>query len=490
MKTRKEIGFLLPLMVAGFGLILAHKVTAQTFTTWHTFTTLVSSTNSDGANPYDSLLPVGNTLYGTAEHGGRFGKGTVFAINTDGSGFTNLHNFAATTTNLSNTSTNGEGTAPGAILILSGNTLYGEALQGGTAGNGTVFGVNTNGTVFTNVHNFTNSDGNFPIGGLVLSGTTLYGTAFGGGSNGVGSVFAVNTDGSSFTNLHVFTNGDGAFPQVALVLSAHTLYGTTLNGGKTGNGTVFAVNTDGSGFTNLYSFTATVTNSSGARTNGDGAGPQAGLLLSGGTLYGTANGGGTNGFGTIFAISTNGAVFTTLYNFTATAGALSPHTNLDGANPGSPLIISGNTLYGTAGAGGTSGRGTVFTVRTDGTHFRNLHSFSALTSSNADGINPFPGLVLSGNTLYGMTEAGGTNNSGTIYSVTLPVPPPLTIIHSGPNAILTWPTNVVGFTLESTTNLGPSAVWVTNAVLPVILGSQNTVTNPLSAPQQFYRLTQ
>ena len=55
-------------------------------------------------------------------------------------------------------------------------------------------------------------------------------------------------------------------------------------------------------FTTLHSFTATSTNSSGIYTNGDGAGP-GGLILSGSTLYGTANGGGLGGNGTVFSIS-------------------------------------------------------------------------------------------------------------------------------------------------------------------------------------------
>jgi uncharacterized repeat protein (TIGR03803 family) len=37
----------------------------------------------------------GKKLYGTAEQGGPFGYGTVFAVKTDGTGFTNLHAFAA-----------------------------------------------------------------------------------------------------------------------------------------------------------------------------------------------------------------------------------------------------------------------------------------------------------------------------------------------------------------------------------------------------------
>ena len=49
---------------------------------------------------------------------------------------------------------------------------------------------------------YTNSDGAYPDGTLVLSGNTLYGTAYGGGSAGNGTVFAVNTNGTGFTNLH------------------------------------------------------------------------------------------------------------------------------------------------------------------------------------------------------------------------------------------------------------------------------------------------
>jgi hypothetical protein len=59
--------------------------------------------------------------------------------------------------------------------------------------------------------------------------------------------------------------------------------------------------------------------------------------------------------------------------------------------------------------------------------------------------------------------------------------------HAPPNVILTWPTNVSGFTLQSTTNLVPSA-WSTNSPLPDIVNGQFTVTNAISGTQQFYRL--
>ncbi len=65
----------------------------------------------------------------------------------------------------------------------------------------------------------------------------------------------------------------------------------------------------------------------------------------------------------------------------------------------------------------------------------------------------------------------------------------MAIALSGGNVILTWPTNAVGYTLESTTNLS-LAVWTTNSATPAVVNGQNTVTNPVSAKPMFYRLSQ
>ena len=101
MKTKFHYLFIALALLAGFGLLPTGRVTAQTFTNLHSFTTthFKSSgvyTNSDGAYPAAGLILSGNTLYGTASGGGTNGNGTVFAVNTDGTGFTVLHTFTAT----------------------------------------------------------------------------------------------------------------------------------------------------------------------------------------------------------------------------------------------------------------------------------------------------------------------------------------------------------------------------------------------------------
>jgi uncharacterized repeat protein (TIGR03803 family) len=98
------------------------------------------------------------------------------------------------------------------------------------------------------------------------------------------------------------------------------------------------------------------------------------------------------GLGLIPAGRVSAQAFTTLYSFTATSGPL--YTNSDGANPEAGLILSGNTLYGTAFSGGSVGYGAVFKVNPDGTGFTNLHSYSrqrrSLSGCRIDFIGQHP----------------------------------------------------------------------------------------------------
>jgi uncharacterized repeat protein (TIGR03803 family) len=456
--------------------MLADRATAQTFTTLYSFSELcgqcIVEGNLDGALPSGELTLSGNTLYGTAVTGGTGGGGTVFAVNTDGPSFTNLQSFA-----------NGAW-IPLGKLNLSGNTLY------GTAG-GWLFKVNIDGSGFTNLYN---------LGGSLRAraGATLFDTTEFSGDSGNGTVFAVNTDATGFTNLHSFTashrnsfglytNSDGAKPYGPLVLSEATLYGTAGSVGSSAAGVVFKLDADGTGFRVLHSF-----------NTADGANP-IGLVLSGQTLYGTTSEGGDSGHGSVFKLNTDGSGFTNLHSFSMFGGYVTNSitffgTNSDGASPNA-LALSDDTLYGTASSGGSSGGGTVFAVKTDGTEFTTLYSFSAVIGwqiigsgllRNSDGASP-NGLILSGNHLYGTASQAGIGGNGTVFSLSFT--PQLTLKPSGSNVVLTWPTTATGFTLQSTTNLG-SPIWTTNLPAPVIINGQNTVTNPISGTQQFFRLSQ
>jgi uncharacterized repeat protein (TIGR03803 family) len=61
----------------------------------------------------------GTTLYGTAQRGGG-NEGTMFKVNTDGTGFATLHAFSPLG---GRDLTNWDGAFPETELVVSGNTL-------------------------------------------------------------------------------------------------------------------------------------------------------------------------------------------------------------------------------------------------------------------------------------------------------------------------------------------------------------------------------
>jgi uncharacterized repeat protein (TIGR03803 family) len=349
---------------------------------------------NDGLNPDAGLIQgTDGRLYGTTSSGGVTGHGNAFAINTDGTGFNTLYSFS-----------NGpDGGDPQSSLIQGTDSrLYGTTSSGGSAGSGTVFALKSNGTGFTVLYSFTGqTDGANPDGSLLQGADgRLYGTASAGGANSAGTVFALNSDGTGFTRLYSFTGQtDGASPDSGLIQGTdRRLYGTTVKGGAKNLGTVFAVNSDGTGFTTLYSF---------GTNAGDGSAPHASLIQgTDGRLYGTASAGGASGTGTLFGLKSDGTGYTTLYNFTNVA---------DGNDPQASLIqASDGHLYGTATFGGTSSDGTVFVINPNGTGFTALYNFMGAS----DGVYPYDGFVQgTDGRLYGTASGGGASNDGSLFAV-------------------------------------------------------------------------
>jgi len=278
--------------------------------------------------------------------------------------------------------------------------LYGTTENGGANGFGSVFKMTPLGTL-TTLYSFSNTtDGAYPTGGLILdnAGEFFFGTTSQGGANGLGTVFKITARGT-LTTLHSFNGTDGAFPPSPCVEGSDlNFYGTTSQGGANNLGTVYQMTLDGV-LTTLHSFNGT-----------DGANPGAALTPQTGpdlTFYGTTVNGGTNGLGTIFQITSGGALMT-LHSFNGT----------DGANPGAALTPQTNPsliFYGTTANGGTDNLGTVFKITPDGV-LTTLKSFI-----RTNGANPQAALQLQpnpGRNLYGTTANGGANSLGTIFKIT------------------------------------------------------------------------
>jgi uncharacterized repeat protein (TIGR03803 family) len=309
------------------GTLWSYTLKSSTFATIHAFV----NGNGDAGYPYAGVVfdKAGN-IYGTTSAGGSNMDGAVYRIAPDGTE-TILANFDGTST----------GYTPWAPLVFGEDgSLYGTTSAGGQGGRGGVFSLATDGSGFGPLAFFDASAGGRSYAPLLLRGGVLFGTAgsamfqfnpatstalplvaLGEGSRSglvadargnlygtttgtrtlQGFVFVIAPVTHAMTILHVFSGPDGEYPQEGPLVLAEdgSLYGTTKNGGASyggdgagaGYGTVFQIDPQGN-YSILWSFTG----------GADGAEPYGGLAMdSQGNLYGTTKGGGLE-WGTVFEV--------------------------------------------------------------------------------------------------------------------------------------------------------------------------------------------
>jgi uncharacterized repeat protein (TIGR03803 family) len=392
-------------------------------------TTITNMADGNGG-PEGGLAADGaGNYYGTTVGGGANGFGVIYEISPAGAGkwtITILYNFA---TGLISQQMGHGASASNLIFDAAGN-LYGETGYGGATGNGLVFELSPGAGgswVWKDLYDFQGGvDGSLPLGGVILDGEgNLYGTTKLGGSgtgchrSGCGTVFELSPSGGSWskTILYNFAGGpnDGENPLAGLVFDrAGNLYGTTVAGGSggsgqdncgTGCGSVFELSPSSGGWkeTVLHSFT---------ETHGDGALPEAGLILDGaGNLYGTTYTGGSqdtncsHGCGTVFELSpVSGGGFKETVIYALPGPYYGPLNAL--------VSDSSGNLYGTT-------TGSVFELSPVGSAWNatTLYVFGGLGSG--DGSYPLGTLILDGaGNLYGTTPNGGASNGGTVFEIT------------------------------------------------------------------------
>jgi uncharacterized repeat protein (TIGR03803 family) len=355
-----------------------------------TITTLASFNGTDGAGAglWTSLIvDSSGNLYGTAYEGGASGDGTVFEL---------AHGSGAITALASFNGTDGQYPEGGLIGDNSGN-LYGTAFQGGASGDGTVFELAQGSGTITTLASFNGTNGANPITGLIRdSSGNLYGTAnTGGGPSSYGTVFELAQGSGTITTLASFNGTNGASPCGAVSMdNSGNLYGATSTGGASYEGTVFELAQGSGTITTLASFNGV-----------NGQNLDGGVIRdSSGNLYGTTlnQGGGPNGYGTVFELAQGSGTITTL------ASCVN-----NGDDPSSLVMDSAGNLYGTTNSGGASYDGTVFELAQGSGTITTLASFNGI-----NGANPSGSVISdsSGN-LYGTTDGGGAFGDGTVFEL-------------------------------------------------------------------------
>jgi uncharacterized repeat protein (TIGR03803 family) len=375
----------------------------------------------DGGGPYDLVFDNAGNMYGATGGGGNSkcfsGCGTVFQlIPASGGGWREniLHVFAKDS---------GDGFIPSSGVILDkAGSVYGETLNGGAFGQGTVYRLAPNGDgswTETILHSFAGASlGSAPGGGLVMDGFgDLYGVA---GSGTGGLVFELTpTQGGTWTCvvLYEFRGwSDGVDPTAVTLGPDGDLYGTTYAGGSAncigGCGTVFRLSSNQNGeWTKvvLHRFTGGT----------DGRWPIAGVTVdSRGSIYGTTGYGGQipcpgegNGCGVIYRLSPNSSgkwEEQVLHTF--------GYGN-DGLQPWGPVTLDNmGHLYGTTFFGGSLSQGTLFELVRDSTgHWseKQLHAFSG----GLDGYSPRSRLELDSSGRIFSSASGGALGWGTVFEV-------------------------------------------------------------------------
>lgn len=272
------------------------------------------------------------------------------------------------------------------------------------------------------IHNFTGGgDGGYPSATLTLDRAgNLYGTT------SDGTVFKLAHAGSGWilTPLYSFQGGyDGHTPDSPVTFGPDgNLYGTTAGGGynqgaycdEGGCGVVYRVGPPATAPPSVLTpWRETVLHAFvGPPTDGDQPAYGALTFDHAGNLYGTAEFGGTGGFGIVYELTPSGGDWTesVLYNFSFGSSGEQPESGI--------VMDSAGNIYGTASEGGFNGNGDGVVYELSPSQNGWLETILHTFGGGSDGGLVYAGLVMdqAGN-LYGATYVGGVNNGGLVYEL-------------------------------------------------------------------------
>jgi autotransporter-associated beta strand protein len=276
--------------------------------------------------------------------------------------------------------------------------------------------------------------------------------------------------------------GNGTIDLGSGILRAGADNGSTSFGGVIiGTGSLFKLGTGTWTLNGNNSYSGSTTVSAGTLiVNGSQASSDV-------TVNGTATLGGDGVVGDLDVFGnlrpgTSPAIFTS-GNFVFRSASSDYFVELNGPTPGSgydqlkvlgTVGLSNATLHATLGFQSASSN--TFTIVDNDGADAVIGTFNGLGQNAILTINGIP---------FRITYTGGTGNDVVLTQLLgLPI---LSILRASTNVVLSWPTNVTGFMLESRTNVN-SGIWMAVSPAPVVIGTNNVVTNAVTGAQQYYRL--
>jgi len=344
-------------------------------------TTLQNFSMPAGANPCGSLVQASDgKFYGMTNAGGTNGLGVIFSFDPVSGDYLVLWNFES-----------GTGASPNGSLIQgSDGNLYGMTTYtyGGSTGNGVIFSFDPIGITYSVLWNFTGATNIHPFGSLLqASDGKLYGMTTNKGGPYYGVIFSFDPVNTTYTILKYFDFTSGAWPYGHLIQATDgMLYGMTWSGGSGANGEIFSLDPVSGIYTMLKGFIKT-----------NGSSPYGSFMqASDGKLYGMTRLGGSSNVGVLFSFDPVSTTLSVLKNFDSASGS----------NPeGSLMQASDGKLYGVTSAGGSNGKGVIFSWDPGSFSYAKLNDLDSSTGSNPQYENGFIELLKGGDSSCTVTAA-------------------------------------------------------------------------------------
>jgi len=343
---------------------------------------------TNGANPMGNLMQAKNGwIYGMTAWGGDslYKDGTIFTYNPATGKDSLVHDFQYY-----------DGVSPdGSLIQASNGLLYGMTYEGCSSNDGSLFCIDPKTGYDSVIFQFDSVHGRYPYFNSLMQAKDglLYCLVSQGGNYDGGVLFALDpVNGLDTTMFLSLDDIGGDYPDGSLIQAKDgLLYGMTQQGGYSNYGTLFCYDPVSGIDSVVFDFNGS-----------NGAYPYGSMVLdSNGLLYGMTFSGGHYGYGVLFSYNTTTHKDSVLFSFSGTV-----------TNNNSLVQTTSGLLYGMSLLGGTNFYGDIFSFDpTTGTN-TSLYSFDSTS-----GQYPYSGLIqASNNMLYGMTEYGGANNEGVLFS--------------------------------------------------------------------------
>lgn len=266
----------------------------------------------------------------------------------------------------------------------------GTCYSGSTMGSGTIFKADLDGSNLQAVHSFAGPEGRMPWGKIAQAPNgNIYGVTFLGGCGDSCTIYEYDPVTGICLDVYDFFCFNPYIGEPSqgglIILPDGYLYGCQQNG------IMYKFNPNTHVYT-LLNQTPGVYYMSGLMQASDGA------------LYGVSYQTSTNNYGTIFRYDLSLGTYSVVHDFDGTHGATPRYVSL--------IQATDSKLYGTTSAGGSNGVGVIFSYDIATSTYTDLYDFNTL-----DGNTPYNGVIQASNgKLYGVTNVGGANNLGVIYS--------------------------------------------------------------------------